>query len=532
MRWVALRLRFEESTTERAFLDDYANGDRTRHALLWASLSAVALVMRVADPAVGMPEGLRVIRAFRESITVPGALAVAAWAMVPSSVWRKTWQVVTQVGYIVCFGNAVLIQFALERWGIPITTAYFQFACTVLSVGTLIVYSTMSLRVVDAAIAATVPAAAQVTFLLLHPPASTAVTNYMVFWMMAVVSFGAVAGHTIERLRRLDYRRRRQLEEARARTEAVLTAEVRHQVAERSRQLGDVLARSDAEWNTPPISVGHSFEKRYTIVKQIGQGGMGAVYEVRRLADERRLALKVIAGRVTSDAAARFAREAEIGARMRHDNLVPILDVGIVRGAPYLVMDFLGGGSLEARRARFGDKTWARTILRQVARGLHALHEGGVVHRDLKPANVLFVDDGDSLKIGDFGISRIDSVASPQATDPAQATADSLVATPPLTVTSAIIGTPMYMAPECIRGARAIQAPADVFAFGLIAYELVSGRAPFTVPPFSAALAGERAWARPLGDDEHDDWILPCLDPIPEKRPTTADLVRRLSSPA
>jgi len=528
MRWGPLRLRFDEDAIERAFLEDYASGDRKRHALLWASLAAVALVMRVADPAVAMPEAVSLIRLFREGITVTGAVAVAAWALTPLRVWRKTWQVVTQVGYIACFGTAVLIQFALQSRGIPITTAYHQFACTVLSVGGLIVYSTLSLRVWHAAIAAAIPAAAQVAFLLLHPPASSAVTQYVVFWMLSVVSFGAVAGHTIERLRRLDFRRRAELEEARARTEAVLTAEVRHQVAARSRELGDVLARSDVEGDAPTLRIGQSFEERYLVVKQIGQGGMGAVYEVERVSDERRLALKVITGRVTGSAAARFAREAEIGARMRHENLVPILDVGIARGVPYLVMDFLGGGSLEARRARFGDGVWAMRILGQIAQGLQALHEAGVIHRDLKPANVLFVDAGDVVKIGDFGISRIDALATPSPTDPEAATVDARVASPvPITMTGVLIGTPMYMAPECVRGARAIQAPADVFAFGLIAYELVAGRAPFSMPPFWAVLAGLPMPVAPDGDAEHE-WILRCLDPVPDKRPSMRELVRRL----
>jgi hypothetical protein len=528
MGWGALRLRFDDDATERAFLDDYAAGDRARHAVLWASLAAVALVMRVADPAVNMPDGLAVIRVFRESITVCGALGVAAWAAVPPALWRRTWQLVTQIAYVACFGNAVLIEFVLEGRGIPITTAYFQFACTVLSVGALIVYSTFSLRVAQAAVAATIPAGVQVAFLWLHPPESSAVTAYMTFWMAAVVAFGAVAGHTMERLRRLDFARRKQLEAARERTEAVLTAEVRHQVAARSRELGDVLARSDLESEAAPLRSGQSFEERYRIVRQVGEGGMGAVYEVERVADDRRLALKVVTGRVTSSAAARFAREAEIGARMRHDNLVPILDVGIARGVPYLVMDYLGGGSLEARRGRFGDAPWAMGIIRQVAEGLAALHEAGVIHRDLKPANVLFVDAGDAIKIADFGISRIDAAATPAPTDPEGATIDAIVASPQaITMTGAVIGTPMYMAPESVRGARAIQAPADVYAFGLIAYELMSGRPAFAVPPFCAALSGGEMRPAPL---EHAglEWVIRCLEPAPERRPSMAELSRTL----
>ncbi|MEO7095562.1 MAG: hypothetical protein ABI175_20060, partial [Polyangiales bacterium] len=240
----ALRLRFEDRATERAFLDDYALGDRTRQALLWASLAAVALTMRLADPVVVMSaEGITTIRLWREGLTVSVGVAVAAWSFVRQALWRRTWQLVTLVGYVLCFGNVVFIQFALQHRGVPITTEYFLFGCTVLSVGTLIVYSTLSLRLVHAVIAAAIPASLQILFLLLHPPATSAVTQYLVFWMVSVVSFGAVGGHMIERLRRTDFRRRVQLEEARAQTEAVLTAEVRHQVAARSRELSDVLAR-------------------------------------------------------------------------------------------------------------------------------------------------------------------------------------------------------------------------------------------------------------------------------------------------
>ena len=289
----------------------------------------------------------------------------------------------------------------------------------------------------------------------------------------------------------------RELVLEREKSEGLLKREVSHQVAERSRDLGEALARIEAPITSAPLSAGDRFHSRYRVVRALGEGGMGAVYEVERMTDRQRLALKVITGQVSGARAARFAREAEIGARVHHRNLVSILDVGIAgSGTPFLVMDLVLGGSLEGQKHRFGDVGWALPILKQVADGLAALHDAGVVHRDLKPANVLI--DGDQAephaKISDFGISRFDIDAG-TGVDPQGQTFDATAgaSTPKgkqLTGTGALIGTPHYMPPEAARGGRTLDSAADIFAFGVVAHELLTGRVPFETPAVFLAMAG------------------------------------------
>jgi serine/threonine protein kinase len=147
-------------------------------------------------------------------------------------------------------------------------------------------------------------------------------------------------------------------------------------------------------------------------------------------------------------------------------------------GAVFLVMELVAGPTLEDQRKRFGDLSWARPILKQIAEGLAAVHAEGVVHRDLKPSNVLVTPEG-TVKIADFGVSTLKTPAS--GTD---------ATTPELTRTGAILGTPMYMAPELVNGARDASQQADVFSFGVLAYELACGRHPFGEPPACALLYG------------------------------------------
>ncbi|MCZ7680852.1 MAG: serine/threonine protein kinase [Sandaracinaceae bacterium] len=212
------------------------------------------------------------------------------------------------------------------------------------------------------------------------------------------------------------------------------------------------------------------------------------------MTDEQRLALKIVTGEVSAAQAARFAREAEIGARVHHRHVLPIVDVGIADGVPFLAMELAEHGSLEEQRARFGDATWALPLLAQIAEGLAALHALGVVHRDLKPANVLFTtaEDGATVaKISDFGISTFGAFVAAEVdpTAPTMSTPD--VVRRGITATGALLGTPYYMAPEAIHGAQALTAAADAFAFGILACEMLTGRTPFPAPPFFLALTGE-----------------------------------------
>jgi TonB family protein len=307
--------------------------------------------------------------------------------------------------------------------------------------------------------------------------------------LLVVFAVGVRAARTIDADGRRTYRQELIIERQKARierAEALLKQELSHQVAARSRELGRMLASATIVPGRP--KVGERFDARYRVEKELGAGAMGAVFEVVRTTDDRRLALKVVTGEVSPDRAARFAREAEIGAKVRHPNLVEIVDVGVADGGvPYLAMELAPAGSLEAKRDRFGDAAWAREILRGIAEGLCALHEAGVVHRDLKPANVL-LGQGGAPKISDFGISRFGELG-----DDVDANASTLAAAKPqaLTATGMLLGTPYYMAPEAARGAK-VEAAADVFAFGILAVEMLTGRPPFATAPMFRALAGER----------------------------------------
>jgi serine/threonine-protein kinase len=169
--------------------------------------------------------------------------------------------------------------------------------------------------------------------------------------------------------------------------------------------------------------------------------------------------------------------------------------------------------------------------LRQIVAGLAALHDAGVVHRDLKPANVL-LDDG-TAKISDFGISRFGSLDD-ASVDPNAATLSPSPRPNDLTGTGVVLGTPMYMAPEGVRSARALDASADVFALGIIAYEMLSGRAPFGVPPYLLALAEQPIATPPLIDDARVPEVLRsvvirCLAVDPKRRPPVREVVAALA---
>jgi CheY-like chemotaxis protein len=326
----------------------------------------------------------------------------------------------------------------------------------------------------------------------------------------------------------------------RERNAELLQREIAHQVAERSRELGEAIVRASLMPTSPPAA--GVFEARYEVVRPLGEGGMGAVFEVARKTDGARLAMKVMTGHVSREAAARFAREAEIGARMRDPHLVSIVDVGVTdAGAPFLVMELVTGGSLEGQRARFGSVAWALPLLRRVARALATLHAAGIVHRDLKPANVL-LDAHGAAKVSDFGIARFSPIAlavDPLAPTSAGAAGGGPIATAggalagALTGTGAWLGTPLYMAPEAAQRGREVTPAADVFAFGLLAHELLSGGLPFPVAPMLLSLAGqtipepttlEGAGLEPASRQT----LRACLRGEPAERPTIDEVIAAL----
>jgi eukaryotic-like serine/threonine-protein kinase len=253
------------------------------------------------------------------------------------------------------------------------------------------------------------------------------------------------------------------------------------------------------------------------------------VYGVTRLSAGRGFALKVMSGSVSAEAGARFAREAEIAARIDDPHLVKVVDVsGAASGRLYLVMELIDGGSLEEQRGRFGDVPWALQVLGGMARGLRALHAAGVVHRDLKPANVLLTTGRDQLvKISDFGISRLDDEEPPPEREEPLGL-DSTHVPARLTRTGALMGTPAYMSPELASGHRA-GPEADLFAFGLVAYELLTGGAAFREPPVFSAMAGRRlAPVAPLPAQVPAPiaaLVLQCLAEASSARPTAQDFI-------
>jgi len=224
---------------------------------------------------------------------------------------------------------------------------------------------------------------------------------------------------------------------------------------------------SDAGTATPiPVRQGASLPRipGYDVEALLGRGGMGVVYKARHLRLNRPVALKMLlAGAYAGPRErARFQREAEAVASLRHANVVQVYDVGDHEGWPYFTMEFLEGGSLA--QALAGTPQPARQVAALVttlAEAVQVAHQGGIVHRDLKPANILLTADG-TPKIADFGLAR------------------HFDAEQGLTLSGARIGTPSYMAPEQVIGkAGTIGPAADIYALGALFYETLTGRPPF-----------------------------------------------------
>jgi DNA-binding beta-propeller fold protein YncE len=210
------------------------------------------------------------------------------------------------------------------------------------------------------------------------------------------------------------------------------------------------------------------------ILEQIGQGGMGTVYRAFQPSLDRVVAVKVISPLLVGDetALARFRREAQTVASFRHPNILTVYDFGEQDGVTYLVSEFAAGGTLRSRMGAPLSLPDAVSLLRPVASALDYAHARGVVHRDVKPANVLIHADG-TLVLSDFGLALQPS--GPQLQQ--------------LTASGLLVGTPAYMAPEQGRSSQ-VGPSADLYALGVIAYELLTGSVPFTgETPLSVMLA-------------------------------------------
>src|SRR3954447_2519842 len=216
----------------------------------------------------------------------------------------------------------------------------------------------------------------------------------------------------------------------------------------------------------------------YDVLEKVGGGGMGVVYRVRDAQLERFAAIKFLSGDLArdEDALARFRREARAASALNHPAICTIYDFGDDDGRPYIVMELLEGEPLEHAIAR-GDMA-LNTVLGvciEVVDALEAAHAEGIVHRDIKPANIFLTRRG-HVKVLDFGLAKIDVFTGSRSgsVDLSADTATALGYTQPGT----IIGTINYMSPEQVRG-QAADARTDLFSFGVVLYEMVTGRLPF-----------------------------------------------------
>ncbi|NMC71955.1 MAG: serine/threonine protein kinase, partial [Myxococcales bacterium] len=227
--------------------------------------------------------------------------------------------------------------------------------------------------------------------------------------------------------------------------------------------------------------VGTVLANRYRIVRQIGQGGMGAVYEAEHLVIGRRVAIKALHPEFAhrSELVARFHREAQAASRIGHLNIVEVFDFGTDdRGAPFLVMEYLEGRSLAGALQSDGTFPVERSadVVGQTLGALDAAHAKGIIHRDLKPENIFLTDHGgraDFVKLLDFGISKFQTPAGE----------------PKLTTTGVTLGTPYYMAPEQAAGDGELDHRVDVYAMGAVLYEALAGRPPYEGTNYNRLLA-------------------------------------------
>ncbi len=220
---------------------------------------------------------------------------------------------------------------------------------------------------------------------------------------------------------------------------------------------------------------------KYRLVRKLGEGGMGAVFEANHLQIDKRVAVKLLLPQYATDVSVvmRFEAEAKAAAAVGHPGIIDVYDLGGASdGSPYLVMEYLEGQSLEdllEERVKLDLQTVAY-IVSGVLSALAAVHEAGIVHRDLKPDNIFLMDVGRPLpevKLLDFGISKFLDTSGVGK----------------LTKTGTIMGTPHYMSPEQARGAEDLDHRVDIYAVGAIMYECLTGEVPFPAKNYNAIMA-------------------------------------------
>jgi hypothetical protein len=260
----------------------------------------------------------------------------------------------------------------------------------------------------------------------------------------------------------------------------------------------------------------------YTIIRALGAGGMGAVYEAEDLESGRRVALKVLSHRLDSpDARERFFREGRLAASINHPNSVYIFGTEEVGGTPVIAMELVSGGTLQERVRARGPLPIGEAVdcVLQIIEGLSAAQRIGILHRDVKPSNC-FIGEGGAVKIGDFGLS----ISTAVRTEPA------------LTATGAFLGTPAFCSPEQLRGEE-LNVHSDMYSVGATLFYLLTGRTPFDVPNMVQLLAivlEQRSPSprkfRPEVPQGLAKVVLRCLEKQPgERLKSYADLAQALA---
>ncbi|MEO1270460.1 MAG: serine/threonine-protein kinase, partial [Myxococcota bacterium] len=224
------------------------------------------------------------------------------------------------------------------------------------------------------------------------------------------------------------------------------------------------------------LEIGQLFAGKYRLLQVIGRGGFGTVYRACQENIPRDVALKVMLHDVEQSQIERFRREALHISQLRHPNTITLFDFGVDDGVYYLVMELLEGSDLADIIDNHGPVAPKRAhrICAQVLRSLHEAHSQGIIHRDLKPENIFLVEltgETDFVKVLDFGIARHKSIADAER----------------LTVQGTVVGTPWYMSPEQAMG-REVTAATDVYAVGLILYEMLTGYQAFSGETLYAVL--------------------------------------------
>jgi eukaryotic-like serine/threonine-protein kinase len=237
---------------------------------------------------------------------------------------------------------------------------------------------------------------------------------------------------------------------------------------------------SDPEQSLVPA--GTVLAQRYVVERLIGVGGMGYVVRAKQIFTDQPVAVKLLLPERAQDRSvvARFLREARAAARLRSEHVCRIFDVGMLDdGVPYIAMEYLDGQDLSTVLKERGSLSVREAVacVRQACEAVAEAHDLGIVHRDLKPHNLFLSmrpDGTGSIKVLDFGVAKIlDS-----ETEQLQLTSD-----------GAILGSPAYMAPEQMMSARTVDRRADIWALGVVLFELLGGRSPFVAPSINATCA-------------------------------------------